>query len=180
MHCGVLDGSWNIKRHQGKSWLNSNKVRASLLAQTVKNLLTVQETQVQSLIWQDPLEEGMATHSSFLAWRIPWTEEPGGLYSPWGRKVSDTTERSTLSPFFTSRFQSPTFQLQSGNRKTASAPRFLKAASPDCPLLALGSHSLSHSYTRLNTHILTYTLLHTHTHTFLHTHSHTHTFSPTL
>ena len=39
----------------------------------------------------DPLEEGMATHSTILAWRIPWTEEPGG-YSPWGRKESDTTK----------------------------------------------------------------------------------------
>ena len=41
----------------------------------------MQETQVQSLCWEDPLEEGMATHSSMLSWRIPWTEEPGGLQS---------------------------------------------------------------------------------------------------
>ena len=46
---------------------------------------------VQSLDWGDPLEEGMATHSRVLAWRILCTEEPGG-YSPWGRKESDTTE----------------------------------------------------------------------------------------
>ena len=46
---------------------------------------------VQSLGWEDPLEEGMATHSSILAWRIPWTEEPGGLQS-WGRKELDTNE----------------------------------------------------------------------------------------
>ena len=45
---------------------------------------------VQSLGWEDPLEKGMATHSSILAWRIPWTEEP--VYSPWGHKESDTTE----------------------------------------------------------------------------------------
>ena len=45
---------------------------------------------VQSLGAEDPLEKEMATHSSILAWRIPWTEEPGG-YSPWGRKVLDTT-----------------------------------------------------------------------------------------
>ena len=45
----------------------------------VENLPEVQETRVQSLGWKDPLEEGMTTHSSFLAWRIPWTEEPGGL-----------------------------------------------------------------------------------------------------
>ena len=51
------------------------------MAQTVKNLPAGQETQVQSLGWEDPLEEGMAIHSSFLAWRIPWTEEPGGLQS---------------------------------------------------------------------------------------------------
>ena len=53
--------------------------RASLVAQMVKNLLAVQETWVQYLGWEDPLEEGMATHSSILAWRIPWTEEPGRL-----------------------------------------------------------------------------------------------------
>ena len=45
----------------------------------VKNLPAMQETQVQSLAWEDPLEMGMATHSSSLAWRIPWTEETGGL-----------------------------------------------------------------------------------------------------
>ena len=47
----------------------------------VKNLPAIQETRVQSLGFKDPLEEGMATHSSILAWRIPWTEEPGGLWS---------------------------------------------------------------------------------------------------
>ena len=48
---------------------------------TVKNLPAMQETWVQSLGWEGPLEEGMATHSSIPAWRIPWTEEPGGLQS---------------------------------------------------------------------------------------------------
>ena len=56
------------------------------------------ETQVQSLGQKIPLEKGMATHSSILAWRIPWTEEPGG-YSPWGRKELDMTEQLTLSLF---------------------------------------------------------------------------------
>ena len=51
----------------------------SLVSQLVKSLPAVQETGVRSLGWEDPLEEGMATHSSTLAWRIPWTEEPGGL-----------------------------------------------------------------------------------------------------
>ena len=58
----------------------------------VKNLPAMQETRVQSLDWEDPLKKGMTTHSSILAWRIPWTEEPGGLYSPWGCKESDMTE----------------------------------------------------------------------------------------
>ena len=51
------------------------------MAQTIKNLLVMLETQVQSLGRDDPLEEEMATHSSILAWEIPWTEEPGGLQS---------------------------------------------------------------------------------------------------
>ena len=51
------------------------------MAQTVKNLPAMQETQVQSLGQEDPLEKGMATYYSILAWRIPWTEGPGGLQS---------------------------------------------------------------------------------------------------
>ena len=51
--------------------------RASLLAQTVKRLSTTRETWVRSLGWEDALEKEMATHSSILAWKIPWTEEPG-------------------------------------------------------------------------------------------------------
>ena len=51
----------------------------SLVAQTVKHLSTMRETRVQALGWEDPLEEAMAAHSSILAWRIPWTEDPGGL-----------------------------------------------------------------------------------------------------
>ena len=54
---------------------------ASLVAQTVKNPPAMPETWVQFLGWEDPLEEGMATHSSILAWRIPWIEELGGLQS---------------------------------------------------------------------------------------------------
>ena len=63
------------------------------MAQRVKHLPVMRETQVRSLGREDPLEKEMATHSSILAWRIPWTEEPGGLYSPQGRKESDMTER---------------------------------------------------------------------------------------
>ena len=52
---------------------------AALVAQAVKNLPAMQETWVQSLGWEDPLEKGMATHSSILAWEIPWTDEPSRL-----------------------------------------------------------------------------------------------------
>ena len=58
------------------------------MAQTVKSLPTMQETQVQSLGGDDLLEKEMTTHSSILAWKIPWTEEPG---SPWGHKESNMT-----------------------------------------------------------------------------------------
>ena len=63
----------------------------SLVVQMVKHLPTIQETRVQSLGREDPLEKEMAFHSSILTWKIPWTEESGGL-SPWGLKESDTTE----------------------------------------------------------------------------------------
>ena len=56
----------------------------------LKNLPAMQGTGVWSLGWEDPLEDGIATHSSILAWRIPWTEEPGG--HPWGHKESDMNE----------------------------------------------------------------------------------------
>ena len=60
---------------------------ASLVAQTVKRLPAVRETRVQSLGWEDPLEKEMATHSSTLAWKIPWREEPGGLQSMGSQRV---------------------------------------------------------------------------------------------
>ena len=75
------------------------------MAQTVKNLPATQETRIQSLDQEGPLEKGMAIHSSILAWRFPWTEAPGGLQSM-GHKESDTTEQ--LSPFL---FRTCTFSL---------------------------------------------------------------------
>ena len=65
---------------------------ASLVAQMAKNQPTVQETWVWSLDWEDPLEEGMAAHSSILAWRIPWTEERGGLQCMGWQRVRQMTE----------------------------------------------------------------------------------------
>ena len=73
------------------------------LAQMVKRLPAVRETWVQSLGWEDPLEKEMATHSSTLARKIPWMEEPGRL-QPRGRKESDTTERLSFPFLFPSNF----------------------------------------------------------------------------
>ena len=64
----------------------------------VMNLPAMPETQVRALDQEDPLQKEMATHSGILAWKTPWTEEPGALhYSPWGCKKSDTTEQLTLT-----------------------------------------------------------------------------------
>ena len=62
------------------------------MAQRIKRLLAMQETRVRSLGWEDPLEKEMATHSSILAWRIPWTEEPGGLQFVGSQRVGDDWE----------------------------------------------------------------------------------------
>ena len=69
-----------------RSW-SPLSVATPVVVQTVKNLPAMQETQVRSLGQEDPLEKGMATHSSLLAWRIPWTEEPGGLQSTGSQRV---------------------------------------------------------------------------------------------
>ena len=69
-----------------------------LVAQMVKkNLPAMQETQVQSLSWEDPLEKEMATHSSIFAWRIPWTEKPGGLQSMGSQRVRHDWETNTFT-----------------------------------------------------------------------------------
>ena len=66
------------------------------MAQKVKNLPEMQDTQVQSLGWKGPLDKGIATHSNILAWRIPWKRSLAG-YSPWGFKESDMTEQLPLT-----------------------------------------------------------------------------------
>ena len=70
------------------------------MARTVKNLPAMQETLVQSLGQEDPLEKGMATHSSILAWRIPWTEEPGGLQSMGLQRVTTEQESDMTENYF--------------------------------------------------------------------------------
>ena len=66
---------------------NSNLELASLVAQMAKCLPATQKTRVRSLGWEDPLEKEMATHSSTLAWKIPWTKEPGSLQSMASQRV---------------------------------------------------------------------------------------------
>ena len=84
----ALVGGFFIAEPPGKpsslyvySCQNQEQYAASLAAQRLKHLPAMQETWVRSLGWEDPLEKEMATHSSILVWRIPWTEEPGGLQS---------------------------------------------------------------------------------------------------
>ena len=76
-----LSFSWVTSRKWGWQYMFNFYLLASLVAQMLKNLSAVGKTQVWSLGWEDPLKKGMATYSSILAWRIPWTVEPGGLQS---------------------------------------------------------------------------------------------------
>ena len=80
IHMCVLEGRklWRDVYQLCTPVIQEDEIWASLVAQMVKNPPAVQETQVQSLGWEDPLEEGMAVHYSILAWGMPWTEEPGG------------------------------------------------------------------------------------------------------
>ena len=88
LHCSPETTTTNKNSYSLTFW-------ASLVAQSVKNLPTVQETWVQSLGWEDPLEKEMATHSSILSWKISWTEEPGGLQSMGLQRVGDCKELGT-------------------------------------------------------------------------------------
>ena len=89
----VGGGSVSLVPTQLVAWPKASLV-ASLVAQMVKNLSAMQETQIQSLGLEDPLEKGIATHFGLLVWRIPWTEESDGL-QPMSNKELDTTEQLT-------------------------------------------------------------------------------------
>ena len=83
------------------------------MAQTVKNLPTMQETQVRSLSQKDPLKKEMATHSSILAWEIPWTKEPGGLQSMESQRVRhDVVTEHAYIYLLPARVSPPTAALQ--------------------------------------------------------------------
>ena len=98
------------KSHSGRVRIWTEAVW-SLVAQMVKNLPIMQETQVWFLGWEGPLEKGMAIHSSILAWRIPWTEEPGGLQSMAWQRVRHNWAPNT---FTFSLIPEPSFPKHSG------------------------------------------------------------------
>ena len=91
--------------------MSSSLFWASLVAQMKKHLPAMQETQVQSLGQEDPLEKQMATHSSILAWRLPWTEEPGGLQSTGLQRVRHNWVTKYSSLFY-KQMESPSFSLK--------------------------------------------------------------------
>ena len=87
----------NLRENNCLSTFDIILVWASLVAQAVKNPPAMQETHTQSLGQEDPLEKEMATHSSILAWRIPWTEEPGGLQSKGSQRTGHDGATNTLT-----------------------------------------------------------------------------------
>ena len=86
-HWRCLHMCFECLRLLGRRFNKAYLTRASLVAQSVKDLPAVQETWVRSLGWEDPLEKEMESHSSILAWKISWTEEPGGLQSMGSQRV---------------------------------------------------------------------------------------------
>ena len=106
-------------------------LRASLVAQTVKNLPATRDTRVWPLDWEDALEKGTATHSSILAWRSPWTGEPGGLQSLGSQRAGHSwvTERQQQTIWIPGRFR----KQQSRCRRRFRALRRLLALHPSVP-----------------------------------------------
>jgi len=98
------------KKHICPHMQNWNRVMTSLVAQTVKRVSTIWETRVQSLGQEDPLEKEMAIHSSTIAWKIPWTEEPGRLQSMGSQRVGHdwaTSLHVNDKPSYTEYLQCP-------------------------------------------------------------------------
>ena len=113
----------------------------SLVAQLVKRLSTMREAQVRALGWEDPLEKEMAIHSSTIAWKIPWTEEPGRLQS------MGLQGRTRLSDFtFTFHFHA--LEKEMATHSTILAWRIPGTGEPD-GLPSLGSHKVGHDWSDL-------------------------------
>ena len=117
-----------------------------------KNLPAMQETWIWSLVWEDPLEKGMATHSSILTWRIPWTEEPGGLQSMGLQRVRHDWATNTFTPpFILLLFQHRGLKPKMGKcfssvqfshwvMSSSLRPHGLQHARPPCPSPTLRVH----------------------------------------
>ena len=95
---------------------------ASLVTQTVKNRPVMQETRVRSLGWADLLEKGMSTHSSILAWRIPWTELPGGLHTGHGHGVAKSQEPVLAYVYYNTSIRLIALCFFGGNDAEAETP----------------------------------------------------------
>ena len=108
---------------------------ASLVVQMVKNLPAVWEDQVRSLGWEDSLEKKMATHSSIFAWRIPWTEEPGGLQSMGSQRVGHNWLTQTHT--HTQNLHRKTRGCHPHHLDWAGSARFLHCNIPISPLLPM-------------------------------------------
>ena len=108
------------------------------VAQIVKNLPAMQETQVQSLGQEDPLEKGMATHSSTLAWKIPWVEEPGRLQSMGWRRVGHD-----FTFTFTFTFHFPALKKEMATHSSVLACSIPGTGEPG-GLPSMGSHRVGH------------------------------------
>ena len=143
-------------------------VWASLVAQTLKNPPAMWETWVQSLGWEALLEEGMANHSSILAWRIPWTDEPGVLRSL-GRKEADMTERLSTAQHITYLWPNPWLWLSTSPSPSSALFLVLWPAQGTQSSHHVGGHRLSclfglnkHFYNRKDSEVSTVlSILHT-------------------
>ena len=102
--------------HHPRGQKHKNLCFTGMVAQMVKNPPAVQETRVQSLGWEDPLEKRMATHSSILAWRTPRTEEPGGLRVCGFAKSRTRLSNNTFTAICKTETASPTLQSSCGDR----------------------------------------------------------------
>ena len=111
-----------IHRHNILLLLHSIEEGASLVAQTIKNLPAMQETWDGSLGWDDPLEEDTITHSSILAWRIPWIKEPGRLLSMGSQKVRHKCMTNTFTFTFKGSARSLLFPLPVMDTKASVSP----------------------------------------------------------
>ena len=141
---------WGELPKEGPSDSISESIWASLVAQTVKKMPAIQETQVQSLRWEDSLQKGMATHSSILAWEVPWAEGPGGLPSEglqrvWHGWVTNTHLPNQILPSFKAQLRSHLFCTASSGNSPSQGP-LVPLNNPEACLISSLELLISHFY----------------------------------